>query len=221
MGFFSKLFDSNKKEFKEVRIDQEVINSVIYYSNEALPNEFLAFFDGEIKDKILYITGLIFLPGERSSTGAVFHSEMMPPSLKYWGTVHSHPGPSARPSDADLATFSKYGLFHMIVCLPYSLENFKAYNRHGEDVSFTVGNYAHLSEDELSEDDFYDEDLIDSGEVLKPGFFDDVDEFNKEFNEPEKPKPKSNIILPNDNIVIHLQVDKNGKIEIMDNKRKK
>ena len=46
MGFFSKIFSNDDEEFKEVRVDREVLDSVIYYSKKAYPNEFLAFFDG-------------------------------------------------------------------------------------------------------------------------------------------------------------------------------
>lgn len=60
MGFLSKLFNTDSDEFREVRVDREVLESVIYYAKKAYPNEFLAFFDGKIKDKILYITSLIF-----------------------------------------------------------------------------------------------------------------------------------------------------------------
>jgi proteasome lid subunit RPN8/RPN11 len=55
MSFISRIFGKNDEEFREVRIDREVLESVIYYAKKAYPNEFLAFFDGEIKDKILYI----------------------------------------------------------------------------------------------------------------------------------------------------------------------
>ena len=109
MSFISKLFGNNDDEFEEVRVDREVLNSVIYYSKQAYPNEFLAFLDGKIKNRILYITGLIFIPGETCETGAVIHSEMVPMNTKYFGSVHSPPGPSASPSDADLMTFSKNG----------------------------------------------------------------------------------------------------------------
>ena len=53
MGFLSKLFNTDSDEFREVRVDREVLESVIYYAKKAYPNEFLAFFDGKIKDKIL------------------------------------------------------------------------------------------------------------------------------------------------------------------------
>ncbi|WP_406535818.1 Mov34/MPN/PAD-1 family protein [Methanobrevibacter sp.] len=183
MSFISKLFRNDDEEFKEVRIDREVLESVIYYSKKAYPNEFLAFFDGEIKNKILYITGLIFVPGETCNTGAVVHTELIPINTKYFGSVHSHPGPSARPSDADLITFSRYGYFHMIVCLPYSLETFKAYNRYGEPANYSVGDYNYLISDNT--DDFFDEDdvLTDSDE-FKPGFLDeDDDEFFQTLDE--------------------------------------
>ena len=78
MSFISKIFGKDEEEFNEVRVDREVLDSVIYYSKKAYPNEFLAFFDGQIKDKVLYITGLIFLPGETCETGAVVHTELLP-----------------------------------------------------------------------------------------------------------------------------------------------
>ncbi len=182
MSFISKIFHNKEKKFNKIKVDQEVLNSVIYYANQAYPNEFLALFDGKIKDKILYITSLIFLPGETGNSGAVFHSDMIPPTLKYWGTVHSHPGPSAQPSDADLYTFSKHGLFHMIVCLPYSYQTFKAYDKYGNTINYTIGNYEHLNKNDY--DDFFDEDdILDDNEILKPGLLDETDEFNQEFND--------------------------------------
>lgn len=88
MSFISKLFGNNDDEFSEVRVDREVLNSVIYYSKQAYPNEFLAFFDGEIKNNVLYITSLLFVPGETCETGAVVHNEMVPMNTKYYGSVH-------------------------------------------------------------------------------------------------------------------------------------
>ncbi len=183
MSFISKLFGDNDEEFTEVRVDREVLDSVIYYSKKAYPNEFLAFFDGEIIDKILYITSLIFIPGETCETGAVVRTDLMPMNTKYWGSAHSHPGPSARPSDADLVTFSKNGYFHMIVCLPYSLETFKAYDRYGKPQNYTVGDYSYLVEDES--DEFFDEDdVLKEDDVFKPGLLDEKDdEFFKNLDE--------------------------------------
>ena len=175
MSFISKILGNKDEEFSEVRVDREVLESVIYYSKKAYPNEFLAFFDGEIKDKILYITGLLFIPGETCETGAVVHTELIPMSTKYMGSVHSHPGPSARPSNADLRTFSRYGYFHMIVCLPYSFETFKSYDRYGQPMDYTLGDYSEFKNDNASE--FFDEsDVVTDDDEFKPGFFDEKDD---------------------------------------------
>ena len=218
MSFFSKLFKNNDEEFSEVRVDREVLESVIYYSKQAYPNEFLAFFDGKIVDNILYITSLIFVPGETCETGAVVHTEMIPMNTKYLGSVHSHPGPSAMPSPADLKTFSKNGYFHMIVCLPYSLETFKSYDRYGEPLDYTVGDYSDFINDDIGE--FFDEsDVVTDSDVFKPGLLDeDDDEFFKSldeeitdnYDEYEKRNQMeiiSNTELPNHVIKIELNAD--------------
>lgn len=218
MSFISKLFSNNDEEFSEVRIDREVLESVIYYSKQAYPKEFLAFFDGKIKEKILYITGLIFVPGETCETGAVVHTEMVPINTRYWGSVHSHPGPSAMPSDADLITFSKTGYFHMIVCLPYSFETFKAYDRYGESASYVVGDYSYLADYDSSE--FFDEDdVLTDSDVFKPGFLDEEDDeffqnldeekidHYKEFEKRQVVDVISNNQLPNRVVKIELNPD--------------
>lgn len=218
MSFISKLFGNNDDEFSEVRVDREVLNSVIYYSKQAYPNEFIAFFDGEIKNNVLYITSLLFVPGETCETGAVVHNEMVPMNTKYYGSVHSHPGPSASPSDADLMTFSKNGYFHMIVCLPYSYETFKAYDRHGEPMDYSVGDYSYLVDD--NPDDFFDEDdvLTDSDE-FEPGFFDeDDDEFFKNLDEEkvdhyEEFERRNGLNNQAQNSVIKIELNNDGSVK--------
>lgn len=223
MSFISKILGNKDEEFNEVRVDREVLESVIYYSKKAYPNEFLAFFDGEIKDKILYITGLLFLPGETCETGAVVHTELMPMNTKYMGSVHSHPGPSAMPSDADLVTFSKHGYFHMIVCLPYSLQTFKSYDRYGQHMDYTIGDYGDFSDDNL--DEFFDEsDVVTDDDVFKPGFFDEKDdEFFKtldderknhyeEFEKQNQVEIISNTQMPN-NHVIRIELNPDGSVK--------
>lgn len=234
MSFISRLFSNKDEEFREVRVDREVLESVIHYSKKAYPNEFLAFFDGEIKDKILYITSLIFLPGETSRTGAVVHTELLPMNTKYFGSVHSHPGPSASPSDADLKTFSKYGYFHMIVCLPYSIETFKSYDRYGNNLDYTIGDYSHFRKN--NDYDFFDEsDVLTDDDEFKPGFFDESDdeffktlddtrenyyaEYEKKHQINNTPKPQSpteiNIMSNNQlqNQVIMIELNPDGSVK--------
>ncbi|AMD17008.1 peptidase [Methanobrevibacter sp. YE315] len=218
MSFISKLFGNVDEEFNEVRVDREVLESVIYYSKKAYPNEFLAFFDGKIKDKILYITGLIFMPGETCETGAVVHTDMIPINTKYWGSVHSHPGPSARPSDADLKTFAKNGYFHMIVCLPYSFDTFKSYNRYGQHLDYKIGDYSYLIENDF--EDFFDEsDVLTDDDEFKPGFFDEKDDefFKNPDEEPvnhyEEYEKRNQINVISNNPTLRIELNPDGSIK--------
>lgn len=175
MGFEDLVSRMNEKnQFKKVCVDQAVIDSVVFYSKKSYPNEFLAMLDGYVKNKVLYITGLLFLPGERSHTSATFNDWMIPPNQKKWGSVHSHPGNNANPSHADLMTFSKHGPFHMIVCEPYSLETMKAYDAYGNPTTFEVGNFRDENKDLMLEDLEEIKEEIDKmdGEDLTPSFFD-------------------------------------------------
>ena len=175
MGFEDLVSKMNEKnQFKKVCVDQGVIDSVVFYSKKSYPNEFLAMLDGHVKDNVLYITGLLFLPGERSHTSASFNDWMIPPNQKKWGSVHSHPGNNANPSHADLITFSKHGPFHIIVCEPYSLETMKAYNAYGEPVGFEVGSFRDENKDVMLEDLKQIKEEIDEmdGKDLSPSFFD-------------------------------------------------
>lgn len=227
MSFLSRIFSSDEEEYEEVCVDEEVLNAVIYFAKKSYPNEFLAFFDGEIKNKKLYLTSLIFIPGETGTTGAVLRTDLFPPTIKYWGSVHSHPGPSAQPSGADLKTFSKYGVFHMIVCLPYSYETFKAYDKYGNPCKYTVGDYSDMFD--YDEDDFFDEsDVLKEGEVIKPGFFDEdvnfddtpntaYEEYEMRQRQQDAIKIISNTsqepIILSKGSVLKIELDENGNIK--------
>ena len=209
MGLFSKLFSEEEKDYNKIIVNRESLESVIYYSKKAYPNEFLALFDGFIKSKTLYLTSLVFIPGETSATGAVFHSHMLPMSTSYWGTVHCHPGPSASPSDADLMTFSKHGVFHMIVCLPYSFETFKAYDRYGNPITYEIDDLSDMVDEEIM--DFFDEDdIVRDDEVVKAGFFDEEDvilddnpvDAYEDFEKRRMPQPNNIVIINGSNKII-------------------
>ena len=146
MGFEDLVSKMNERnQFRKVCVDQGVIDSVVFYSKKSYPNEFLAMLDGHVKDNVLYITGLLFLPGERSHTSASFNDWMIPPNQKKWG-----------------------------VCEPYSLETMKAYNAYGEPVAFEVGNFPDENKDLMLEDLKQIKEEIDEmdGEELSPSFFD-------------------------------------------------
>ena len=119
----------NDKKFNEVQIDQRVIDEIIDIARQADPEEYVALLSGKVEKKILKIKGLIFLPFQASSTSAVMQVFMLPLSTDAVGSVHSHPGPSNMPSDADLQFFGKNGYFHMIIAHPFRIRNAFCGNR--------------------------------------------------------------------------------------------
>ncbi len=142
MGILDRLlsfiFGNNKQKFSEVQLDQEVVDEIIQISQKTAPLEFVALLAGKIRNEVLHIDGLIFLPGETSNEGAVMKIFMLPPMSGAVGSVHSHPGFSAHPSGADLIFFSKNGFFHLIIAQPYTLDSMVAYNTFGEITDFKV-----------------------------------------------------------------------------------
>ena len=132
------MFGLGKKKFTEVNIDHELVEEIIDIAKESYPNEFSAMLQGKVENDILKIRELIFLPGAASESGAVMEIFMMPMLSDSVGSVHSHPGPSAQPSDADLQFFAKRGYFHMIIAQPYNEESIRAYDGYGEFVDYSI-----------------------------------------------------------------------------------
>ncbi len=132
------MFGLGKKKFTEINIDRELVEEIIDIAKESYPNEFSAMLQGKVKDSILKIDELIFLPGAASESGAVMEIFMMPMLSDAVGSVHSHPGYSAQPSGADLQFFAKRGYFHMIIAQPYNEESIRAYDGYGELVDYSI-----------------------------------------------------------------------------------
>ncbi|AIS31639.1 MULTISPECIES: Mov34/MPN/PAD-1 family protein [Methanobacterium] len=136
--FLGFLLGNNGKKFEEVILDREVVGEIIQIARESHPLEFVALLEGKIKEKILRVDGLVFLPGETSHQGAVMKTFMMPLTTGTVGSVHSHPTPSASPSTADLHFFAKNGLFHLIIAYPYTEDSIIAYDTFGELADYRI-----------------------------------------------------------------------------------
>jgi proteasome lid subunit RPN8/RPN11 len=118
---------------------QAISESALRMINEAavqtFPYEFLA----ALKAEGGVITELIMLPGTvQGDSHGIMHTDMLPIDYSVVGTVHSHPGHSNRPSDADLEFFSHFGGLHIITCLPYDETSWRAYDSGGKRLSVKV-----------------------------------------------------------------------------------
>lgn len=134
----TKILGNDKKFFNEIQVKQDLIDTIINAAENSHPNEFSALLTGEIKNNILLITNLMIVPSIASNEGATMNILMAPEFIESLGSVHSHPGTSARPSQADLQFFSKTGLFHMIIAEPYTQNTIKSYTRHGDPVHYRI-----------------------------------------------------------------------------------
>ena len=116
-------------------IRKDVLDMINNAAVETYPNEFVAAMRAENG----VISELLLLPGSISGeTHATLMLHMLPIDYTVVGSVHSHPGYSARPSDADLQFFSHFGAVHIITCLPFDHTSWKAYNLNGERITLEV-----------------------------------------------------------------------------------
>lgn len=125
----------DKYVYEKVSIKKDVIDEIITLSKKAYPKEFLAFLDGEVKNKTLTIKSLLYQIYQSSKNAA---APKIDPSLHSIGTVHSHPSYNNEPSKADLQFFNRQGSIHLIICRPYTEKNIKAYGSNGNIVDFEV-----------------------------------------------------------------------------------
>ena len=137
MSFFRK----KKKEPaipKNWKITQNCLDLILECAKSNYPNEFggLLRVDTVSKDTI---TEIIILPGTVSGEShAIFKMHMAPVDFLIVGTVHSHPSPSANPSDADLQFFGKNGRVHIIAAKPYTDKTWKAYDQIGKEIFLRI-----------------------------------------------------------------------------------
>jgi proteasome lid subunit RPN8/RPN11 len=116
-------------------IERKALRMINEAAIETFPNEFLA----ALKAEEGVIIELVVLPGTvQGDSHSIMQTHMLPIDYSVMGSVHSHPGHSNRPSDADLQFFSHFGGVHIITCLPYDETSWMAYNSNGERIRLEV-----------------------------------------------------------------------------------
>jgi len=109
-------------------IDRSLMEMINQAARDSLPNEFVAMLSAE--DGV--VQELVLLPGtHQGRDSASLMLTMKPIDFSIVGTVHSHPGPSNRPSKADLEFFRHYGYVHIITCVPFNEHSWRAYDAAG------------------------------------------------------------------------------------------
>jgi len=135
MAIFKK---NNTNEKNSWKIKEKCLDLIMECSKSSHPNEFGGLLRVDI-DKKDTIIELIMLPGTISGEShAIFKLHMLPIDFTIVGSVHSHPSPSAMPSDADLSLFRKHGKVHIIAAYPYNHNSWKAYDKNGDEIELSI-----------------------------------------------------------------------------------
>ncbi|MDK2892760.1 Mov34/MPN/PAD-1 family protein [Methanohalophilus sp.] len=115
-------------------IAKATLEFILGAAKTTAPNEFA----GLLREENGIITDVLILPGTESSDRNAVIKLFMMPNVESVGSVHSHPGPSARPSKEDLRLFSKTGNRHIIVAEPYDEDSWVCYSRDGTVIDLPV-----------------------------------------------------------------------------------
>jgi len=119
-----------------IKIKRAALDFMLNLARNMYPREFIGLLRENKKNEI---SEVLLLP--RSTYGMSFSSidhYMVPYSIKYAGSVHSHPRPNARPSAGDRLSFSRTGGVHIIVAYPFNESSIGVYNNKGETLEFEV-----------------------------------------------------------------------------------
>lgn len=116
-------------------IREDVLEMICEAAKASHPNEFGATMRAEHG----IITELILVPGTLGGDRhAILPLGYLPVDPSIVGTVHSHPGPHAIPSDADQQLFRGFGHTHIIIAEPYTFDTWVAYDHDSREVDLDI-----------------------------------------------------------------------------------
>ncbi|HZX44701.1 MAG TPA: hypothetical protein VFF28_03370 [Candidatus Nanoarchaeia archaeon] len=115
--------------FSSIAIASGVEADIKGLAKKMHPQQFFALLRGHVKNSKLVIDGLYYQPFDPLAKTAyiTFEPPYMPDMV---GSVHSHPTPEPKLSQADLGFFGKKGGIHLIISYPY--DSIDRYGSKGE-----------------------------------------------------------------------------------------
>ena len=123
--------------FHSVFIERQVIQTIVEFAKRAHPNEFTAYLQGRITNRVLYVKGILYEHYHATENQAVI-STNLPLLHEVVGTVHSHPSMSNLPSSVDKRGLFKMGLVNIIICQLYSFGRVAMYDGNARPLDFTI-----------------------------------------------------------------------------------
>lgn len=135
MGLFRRSDPPEPRRRKVWGIEQGVLDMVKASARSTHPHEFGA----TLRAEKGVVTEVILVPGTLGGDRhAILPLGYLPTDASIVGTVHSHPGPFAIPSDADKQLFNAFGHTHIIIAEPYTDDTWIAYDQNAEEIDLDV-----------------------------------------------------------------------------------
>jgi len=116
-------------------IKRATLEALLLAARNTFPNEFLALLSSK-KGKA--IDEFVLLPGVYGKTFSSIRLDLLPYDSTVLGSVHSHPGPRATPSQGDLRAFKMLGQIHLIIATPFNFGSVRAFDSAGKEVELEV-----------------------------------------------------------------------------------
>lgn len=135
MGLFGRRKEEKPARRRVSAIRRDVVDLIAEMARSSHPNEFGATLraEGGVVTEIVLVPGT--LGGDRH---AILPLGYLPIDASIVGTVHSHPGPYAIPSDADQQLFRHFGHTHIIIAEPYDDGTWIAYDHDSHEIELDV-----------------------------------------------------------------------------------
>lgn len=116
-------------------IARDALALILEASRSTHPREFAGLLraSGHAIDEVVLVPGTM---SDEDSATMMLH--MMPLDMSIVGSVHSHPVPDLRPSEADRDMFGAKGHYNIIVAYPYTVRDWACYSPAGERIPLPV-----------------------------------------------------------------------------------
>lgn len=118
-----------------VAIKKATLEALLLAAKNTYPDEFIALLSSK-RGKT--IDEFVLLPAIYGKSMSVISTDLAPYDKSIKGSVHSHPGPNARPSRADLRAFRAMGEIHLIIAAPFNFNSVRAFNANGSETKIEV-----------------------------------------------------------------------------------
>jgi proteasome lid subunit RPN8/RPN11 len=141
VNWFSRwLLDLFLPPIHHITMADSALEDLCEMASAAHPKEMMAFLASTKGNRkgVLHIDEIQLQAYNASGDSATVMLSNLPMTTSIIGTVHSHPGGSLRPSDADLHLYSKFGYVHAIIGEPYRKTNIKFYGKRGQPILVRV-----------------------------------------------------------------------------------